>query len=457
MLNIVYLHSHDTGRWVSPYGYPHATPNFERLATSGILFENAYTPSPTCSPSRACLLTGQMPRKNGMIGLAHRGSRLADPDRHLAALLRGRGYRTALSGMQHEFAGDQHRAMPYDEVLERVGVDDVATQDPAIARAAAAYIERKHNRPFFLSCGFFTTHRTAGHESQAFNAAASPLGDPSGVRVPPEWPDTPAVRADIADYNVALDRLDACVGIVLDALDAAGRAGDTLVICTTDHGVPFPGHKSRLTDAGAGVLLILRGPGGLTGGRRIAPLVTHLDVLPTILAMLGEVPDAVLDGKSLLPLLAGETDKLHDVVFGEVNYHAAYEPMRSVRTAAHLYVRRFDRSRRRVLPNCDPGPTRTAMTARGWADDPEPTEALYDLAVDPRQTRNLIDDPAAAPIATILRDRLAQNVRATADPLLILGHVPHWPGMKTTPATATYPGDPVVPAESLFTIRKATP
>ncbi|HEV7302081.1 MAG TPA: sulfatase [Tepidisphaeraceae bacterium] len=456
MLNILYLHSHDTGRWISPYGYAHATPSFERLAASGVLFENAFTPSPTCSPSRACLLTGQMPRKNGMIGLAHRGSRLADPGRHLAAVLKARGYRTALSGMQHEFADDQHSAMAYEEILARVGVDNVATQDPAIARAAAAYVGRDHDRPFFLSCGFFTTHRTRGRESQAFNADASPLGDPSGVPVPPEFPDTPAVRADIADYNVALDRLDACVGIVLDGLDAAGRAGDTLVICTTDHGVPFPGHKSRLTDAGAGALLILRGP-GLTGGRRVTAMVTHLDVLPTILAMLGDPPDEALDGKSLLPLLAGETDALHDAVFGEVNYHAAYEPMRSVRTATHLYVRRFDTSPRRVLPNCDPSPTRTAMTARGWTDELEPAEALYDVVTDPRQARNLIDAPAATAIVAELRDRLAWQMRATADPLLTFGYVPPWPDMKTTPATAIYPGDPVVSAESLFTTRKEAP
>ena len=451
-MNVVYLHSHDTGRWVGPYGHPHPTPNYDRLAASGVTFDDAHTPSPTCSPSRACLLTGQMPRKNGMIGLAHRGSRLADPRRHLAAVLRRNGYRTALSGVQHEFGPLDPAAPPYDDVLAHVGIDDVATADPAIARAAAAFIARDHDGPFFLSCGFFSTHRTRGHDDQRFNADASPPGDPGATAVPPTLPDTPAARADVADFNASLARLDACVGVVLDGIDAAGRAGDTLVVCTTDHGVPFPGHKSRLTDAGTGVLLIVRGP-CFTGGKRVSATVTHLDVVPTILRMTGLSVDHDLDGRSLLPLVSGTVDALHGATFGEVNYHAAYEPMRSVRAAGHLYVRRFGGggvgAERRVLPNCDPGPTRAAMVDAGWADEPEPAEALYDLAAGPAERRNVIDDPAHADAASDLRRRLRRHMESTADPLLTTGYVPPWPGMRTTPPTATYPGDPPVPAETV--------
>src|SRR5680860_1807744 len=105
-LNVIYLHSHDTGRHVQPYGYGVSTPNLQWLAEEGVLFRQAFNAAPTCSPSRAALLTGQSPHAAGMLGLAHRGFRLSDPSQHLATVLRDGGYRTALLGVQHVTAGD---------------------------------------------------------------------------------------------------------------------------------------------------------------------------------------------------------------------------------------------------------------------------------------------------------------------------------------------------------------
>lgn len=449
-MNIIYLHSHDTGRWIAPYGHPHPTPNYDRLAASGVLFENAFTVHPTCSPSRAALLTGRRPQKNGMIGLAHRGAKLKDPSQHLATQLKQQGYVTALSGMQHVFRGDQFGQLPYDHVLAEVGVDNVAEADPAIARAAAAFIEQPRDEPFFLSCGFFTTHRTAGKTDQRFNAAASPLGDPASTTVPPPLPDTPEIRGDVADYNAALERLDACVGTVLDAVDRAGLADDTLIVCTTDHGVPFPDHKCRLTDDGTGVLLILRGP-GFTGGQRVAPMVTHLDIVPTICDLVGIEKPGDLDGSALQPLVSGQVDRLHDAVFTEVNYHAAYEPMRAVRTEDYLYLRRYEPTvQQRVLPNCDPGPTRDALVAAGWGKQTLEASALYDMRSDPHAQHNLAGQADYADPARAMAQRLDEFLQATGDPLVEMGYVPPVPGMKTTPADADYPGDPTVDAETLF-------
>jgi len=449
-MNIVYLHSHDTGRWITPYGHPHPTPNFTRLAEQGVLFENAFTVHPTCSPSRAALLTGRRPQKNGMIGLAHRGARLVDPSQHIASRLCDRGYTTALSGMQHVFRGEQLTQMPYDHVLAEVGVDNVAEADPAIARAAANFIEQPHDRPFFLSCGFFSTHRTKGHTDQRFNADASPLGDPDSTTVPAPLPDKPQTRSDVADFNVSLDRLDACVGTVLDAIDRSGRAEDTLVICTTDHGVPFPGHKCQLTDDGTGVLLILRGP-GFCGGQRIKPMVTHLDIVPTICEVVGIEVGADLDGKALQPLVKGDVDRLHEAVFTEVNYHAAYEPMRAVRTEDFLLVRRYGpMAECRVLPNCDPGPSRDALVGAGWDRERLPREALYDVPNDPHGGRDLVGEADVAEAHRDLVQRLDDFLRSTGDPLAKQGHVPPPPGLKTTPAEASYPGDPTIDAASLF-------
>src|SRR6476660_8683988 len=99
--NLVYIHSHDTGRFVSPYGYAIATPNLQKLAESGVLFRKAFCAAPTCSPSRAALLTGQAPHSSGLIGLAHRGFALHDPAQHLAHTLKNAGYYGVLTGMQH--------------------------------------------------------------------------------------------------------------------------------------------------------------------------------------------------------------------------------------------------------------------------------------------------------------------------------------------------------------------
>src|SRR6185437_665945 len=116
--NIVYLHSHDTGRYVRPYGYTVPTPRLQRFAEEGILFRRAFTVSPTCSPSRSALLTGSWPHCNGMTGLAHLGSKLNDYRQHLVHTLKPLGYHTALCGEQHVAANGElpaWRTIGYDE------------------------------------------------------------------------------------------------------------------------------------------------------------------------------------------------------------------------------------------------------------------------------------------------------------------------------------------------------
>lgn len=101
-MNIIYMHTHDSGRYLEPYGYAIPTPNLMQLAREGVLYRNAYCAGPTCSPSRAALVTGMMPHSNGMIGLAHRGNSLTRPETHMAQYFGAQGYETVLSGIQHE-------------------------------------------------------------------------------------------------------------------------------------------------------------------------------------------------------------------------------------------------------------------------------------------------------------------------------------------------------------------
>src|SRR3954469_15680220 len=110
--NIVYLHSHDTGRHVEPYGHPVPTPNIRRLAEEGVLYRQAFSAAPVCSPSRAALLTGG----DRLLGLAHRGWRLSEPEHHIVHTLRGAGYRSVLVGEQH--VTPDPADCGYDEVLD---------------------------------------------------------------------------------------------------------------------------------------------------------------------------------------------------------------------------------------------------------------------------------------------------------------------------------------------------
>lgn len=398
--NILYIHSHDTGRYVQPYGYAISTPNLQRLAEEGVLFRQAFCAAPTCSPSRASLLTGQSAHSSGMLGLAHRGFQLDDYSQHLVHTLRVAGYDSALAGVQHVAA--EADTIGYDHILE------TATRTAAdVAPAAVEFLNHAPSQPFFLSVGFSETHREF----------PEPLEDPHYCQPPAPLPDTPRTRQDMAAYKASARRLDAGIGAVLEALEANDLADDTLVICTTDHGIAFPGMKCNLTDHGMGVMLILRGPAGFSGGRVCDAMVSHIDLFPTICELLAIERPGWLQGQSLLPLIQDEVEQIHDAIFAEVTFHAAYEPQRCVRTQRYKYIRRYGEQPGPVLPNCDDGPSKEEWLAHGWRDRIVPQEQLYDLVFDPNESHNLIRDPTMQPVLEEMRQRLARWMAETDDPL----------------------------------------
>jgi len=401
--NILYIHSHDTGRYLQPYGHAVPAPNLQRLAEGGVLFRRAFNAAPTCSPSRASLLTGMCPHRNGMLGLAHRGFSLNDYRQHMLHTLRTAGYGSELIGLQH-IARDPN-VIGYDKVTNIPG-----NRTEEVAPAAAAFLASKPKAPFFLDVGFFETHREFRRPS--------PKEDARFCLPPAPIPDTPQTRADIAAFKASARVMDEGVGVVLKALEAAGLAENTLVISTTDHGIPFPAMKCNLTDHGIGVSLMMRGPGGFSGGKVIDAMVQHLDIFPTMCEMLNIEKPAWLEGASLLPLIQGKAASIHDEIFAEVNYHAAYEPARAVRTARYKYIRRFDGRNHPNLPNCDDGLSKTYWLENGWRNRAVDAEALYDLVFDPNETRNLMADAASAAAVEDMRQRLSRWMQATADPLL---------------------------------------
>ncbi|MDQ3926905.1 MAG: sulfatase-like hydrolase/transferase, partial [Actinomycetota bacterium] len=283
------------------------------------------------------------------------------------------------------------------------------------------------------SVGFFETHREFFHPSSPKKA--------NYVLPPPNLPDTPQTRQDIAKFYASARSLDQGVGTVLDALDAAGIAENTLVICTTDHGIAFPGCKATLYDRGLGVMLILRGPGGFTGGKAIDALVSHIDLFPTVCDLVGVAHPAWLQGQSLLPLVSGQATEIRDVLFAEKTYHVAYEPERCIRTHRWKYIRRFDDYPWPVLPNTDDSPSKDLLLAHGWAKRPIPAEQLYDLVFDPNEARNIADDPAAADVLEEMRGRLKDWMRETQDPLLD-GPVPAPKGAELNSREQLSPQDP---------------
>jgi N-sulfoglucosamine sulfohydrolase len=303
----------------------------------------------------------------------------------------------------------------------------------SVGPAAIESLTSGIREPFFMSVGFFETHRN--------------FFEPASVRdrvyslPPPFLPDTPEIREDVASYKASARSLDHGVGTVLNALHQTGLDERTLVICTTDHGLAFPTAKAGLLDRGIGVMLLIRGP-GFGGGRAYDELVSQVDLYPTICDAVGIEHPPWLVGRSLIPLVNGEEDpSAWREVFSELTYHAAYEPQRAIRTDRYKYIRRYDDYPYPVLPNCDDSPSKDAYLARGWATRPVARERLHDLFFNPGEGRNSIDDPDYAEIRDELRTRLDEWMHETNDPLLN-GPVLPPPGARINSQTQLSANDP---------------
>ncbi len=409
--NIIYINSHDTGRYIQPYGHRVGTPHLQQLAEEGVLFRQSFSAAPTCSPSRAALCTGMYPHCCGMVGLGNRGIYPFDYNKHLAHTLKQNGYQTLGCGnhMGAGNSGDDPTVLGYDEVLSWDGQQD-----------AIAFIEKKHDKPFFLSLSYGLTHR----KGRGFGVEPDPeKNDPRYVVPPATLADTPEIRADWAHFLTTATALDDKMGEIIAAVDKAGLRDNTIIIATTDHGVAFPGMKCNLTVHGVGIFLVMRGPGGFTGGKTVDAMVSHVDLFPTLCDLAGIDKPAWLQGRSLAPLVNGQAVQVHDEIFSEVSYHAAFEPMRSLRSQRWVYIRRFGPRRRPVMVNCDESPTKDAWKAHGYAERRLPDEMLFDTFYDPQEMNNLALDPDHQHILVEMRERLRAWMEKTDDPLC-QGEVP---------------------------------
>jgi arylsulfatase A-like enzyme len=401
--NILYIHSHDSGRYVQPYGFQVPTPNIQLLADQGALFREAFCAAPTCSGSRASLLTGLHCHNNGMLGLAHRGWKLNDYSQHWVHTLRRAGYRSTLIGEQH--ISVDPGVIGYDEV---VPVD--SNHAEYVAPLTIETLREAPSQPWFMSVGFFETHRD-------FFAPTS-VRDTLYSLPPANLPDVVATRKDMASFKASARSLDQGIGAVLHALHDFGLVENTLVLCTTDHGIAFPGAKATLFDRGIGVMMLMRGPGGFSGGKVFDAQVSHLDVYPTLCELAGVESPPWLQGSSLMPLVRGEVERISEAIFAETTYHAAYQPHRAVRSERWKYIRRFDDYQHPVLVNCDDSESKDLLVEAGWGKQIVPVEQLYDLVLDPAEGNNLAADRRHAEQLAEMRGRLDVWMRETEDPLL---------------------------------------
>lgn len=406
--NVLLIHGHDIGRWVSCYGHPTIpTPRIEELAAQSLVFEEAFSAAPLCTPSRGAMLTGMSPHANGLNGLAHDSWLYFSDVKTLPDHLRALGYDTALIGLQHE--NPDPLVLGYDEV---VGVGFLP-RALIVAEDAVAWLSRPvmGDRPWLANVGMWEAHRPWPAEDY------DPV-DPATVDVPAYLPDNEFTRADIAAMYGSLAQFDEAIGRILDALAARPDAANTLVILTTDHGVPFPRAKSTLYDAGTGVMFVARPPASWqVKARRVPGQVSHLDVVPTLIALAGGTPAAPLEGKSLAGVLAGEAEVEPRPIFTEKSYHDGYDPIRALRDDGFKYIRNFT-----------PGPLlplardlEESLTRQGMGDEhlgPRPDEELYDLVADPDELHNVAGEPARGPDLSRLAGLLHDWMVRTADPIL---------------------------------------
>jgi N-sulfoglucosamine sulfohydrolase len=415
------------------WAWPHAgaygdkviqTPNFDRVAREGVLFTHAFSAAPSCTPSRAAMLTGQAPHRLEEGGNLH--GFLPKKFEVYPNLLEKAGYAVGFSGKgwgPGNFQAGGRTRNPAGPGFKTFA--DFLKSVPA-------------DKPFCFWFGSHDPHRA--YQKGSGVKSGMKLED---VFVPPYLPDTPEVRSDILDYYFAAQRFDHDVGELLTLLEASGKSENTLLVISGDNGWPFPHGKANLYDAGTRQPLAIRWPGKVKGGTTNEDFVNLTDLAPTFLEAAGLKPLPEMTGQNLRPLLEGKKQTGRDAVFVERERHANVRqgdlsyPARAIHTKEFLYIRNFRPDRwpagdpemyKAVGPfgDCDNGPSKEFILAHRaepqfsrffqLAFAKRPAEELYDLAKDPYQLRNVAAESEYAAEKKKLRRGLDDWMKSTADP-----------------------------------------
>lgn len=422
--NVILIHCHDLGRRIGCYGHDIDTPRLDALADDGAVFENHFVTAPQCSPSRSSIHTGEFPHVNGLMGLAHGQWQIDDRFETLPAALADRGYDTYLFGLQH--AADDPETLGFEHVFPGgARTSPVSPTDHAVNRAndvARAFESFLDNDPpadpFFASIGFFEAHRVSLDDRYGFDDGQYGTTDPADVEALPYLPDREGIRRDLAEMEGMIEAIDDAVGTVLDALETAELAEDTLVTFTTEHGIAFPRAKGCCYDAGIEAALLMRYPGEIDGGERYDDLVSNVDLFPTILEMADGTVLEDVSGQSFLPLFTDQEHFPRELVFAEMTWHDRYNPMRAIRTDQYKYIHSFWHLPDVYMTDDIVVSNAGRAVREEFQTNPRPYAELYDLEADPYEQENLAGDDRYRHVQDELERRLVAWMRRTDDPLL---------------------------------------
>jgi N-sulfoglucosamine sulfohydrolase len=418
------------------WSWPHAsaygdavvkTPHFDRVAREGALFRNAFCASPSCSPSRAAILTGRAPHQ-------------LDEGGNLWGFLPSR-FETFPDALQRAgyFIGLQGKGWGPGSVPAAGRTRNPA--GPSFKSLEAFLQARPEGKPFCFWFGSTDPHRPYVRDAGAGSGLKA-----DNVRVPLFWPDAPAVRGDVLDYAFEVERFDRDVGALIKLLEDRGELSNTVVIITSDNGMPFPRCKANLYEMGTHLPLAVRWPAKIKPGTVIESFVNLQDIAPTVLEIAGLPAPKEIPGRSLVPLFAGaEPDGARTMVFVERERHANVRkgdlsyPARAVRTKDFLYIRNLRPERWPAgdpemwkavgeFGDCDAGVVKDFILKRrdeppmkGYFNlcfDLRPAEELYDVRNDPGQTNNVAGAAKFAAVQKQLRAELDAWMKRTSDPRL---------------------------------------
>jgi arylsulfatase A-like enzyme len=408
------------------------TPAFDRVAHEGILFTNAFCDAPSCGPSRSAILTGQHIWRLEEAGNIH--SRLPEKFPRYTDLLENAGYVT----------GSYSKAWSPGLVKTDTGwISQGRTKmNPAGQKYASFkefYLNKPEGKPFCFWLGNFDAHRPYSLDSGIESGM-----DPSEVKVPAHLPDDPVVRNDILDYYYEVQRWDTTVWEALSVLEEAGELENTLVVITSDNGMPFPRAKASLYDFGTHMPMAVSWPAKIVKPDRNYEGFVHLsDLAPTFLEAAGMEVPVEMTAKSLMDVFSGKEKIPRESAYTAMERHDGCReggkgyPCRAVRTKDYLYIRNYEPGRwpsgnpdasycARAIPfgEVDSSPTKTLLMDRkeefqvyyDLAFGMRPSEELYDLRSDPDQLNNLATLPEYSDILKKLSTQLQEYTARTDDP-----------------------------------------
>lgn len=412
------------------------TPNFDRLAREGVLFNNCFTSNPKCSPCRASILTG---RNTWQLKEAiNHYSIFPNEFPVYPALLEKAGYFIGLTGKgwgpgDYKSTGFQHNpAGPsFDKYVLEPPYSGISRLD--YARNFEHFIEqRPQGRPFCFWLGFHEPHRE--YEPGSGLRAGRQLSE---VMVPAYLPDHRVVRSDLLDYALEVEWLDQHLGRVLEKLEQTGELDNTLIFVTSDHGMPFPRVKGQIYEHGFHIPLAVRWGKGARGGRVVDDFINVRDFAPTILEAAELLPPDTMTGRSFLKILqssqSGMIDSTRSIMLIGKERHDLGRPfdqgypVRAIRTREFLYVRNYEPDRwpagnpETGYRNVDDSPTKTYVISRfdryfQLAFGKRPAEELYNIQSDPECMKNLAYLPEYAQTKRTLRDTMDELLREERDP-----------------------------------------